>query len=326
MEKTIASINLNNKVEKVRFRLVLSIISLYSGLLISTLAFSHEVLILKEASAPFQGKILDSIVSELQASNNKITINSQDIESLTRQQIILTAPDLIVTLGSKAAHNQHIKSFPILHALIPESLYANLAACSNGNCATNNPVYGLYLDQPVTRQLNLLKLLLPGYNSPGLLTAPFSSDKAAEFGVQAQKLNYNFHFEMMENEQQLHRKLNKLLENIDVFIALPDPLIHNRQTISHLLLTTYRYNIPVLGFSQAYVNAGAVAAIYSSPEQIAQQIVNLIYKIFSKQPLQPGKYPNKTFEVAINRNVARSLGLKFPDEQILKSKLLQLER
>jgi ABC-type uncharacterized transport system substrate-binding protein len=326
MEKAKTLVKLNKKSEKARFSLVLGLISLYSGLLISTVTFGHEILILKEATASFQGKILHTIVSQLQASNKKITITSQDIESLTHQQSILTTPDLVITLGSKAAYNQNIQSFPVLHALIPESLYASLADCNKRHCGTKNPVYGLYLDQPITRQLNLLKILLPGYNSPGLLTASFSADKAAEFSIQAKQLNYNFHFGLMENEQQLHHKLNKLLENIDVFIAIPDPLIHNRQTISHLLLTTYRYNVPVLGFSQAYVNAGAVAAIYSSPEQIAQQIVNLIYKILSKQPPQSGKYPNKTFEVAINRNVARSLGLKLPDEQTVKSKLLQLER
>lgn len=326
MENTTASINLNNKKEKVRFRFILGLISLYSGLVISTATFSHEVLIVKESTAPFQDKILHLIISELHASNNKITVTSQDIESLNRQQIILAAPDLIVTLGSKAAHNKNIKSFPVLHTLIPESLYASLTDCKNTNCEPNNSIYSLYLDQPITRQFNLLKILLPRYHSPGLLTGSFSTQKATEFSMLAKKLNYNFHFETMENEQQLHRKLSKLLENIDVFIALPDPLIHNRQTISHLLLTTYRYNIPVLGFSQAYVNAGAVAAIYSSPEQIAQQIVDFIYKIVLKQSLRPGKYPNKTFEVAINRNVARSLNLKFPDEQVVKSKLLQLEQ
>lgn len=316
----------HNRTKSNQFKLVFGVIAFSFGLLIAPVTFSHEVLFIKEANTPFQDKILQSIVNELQSSDKKIVIDSQNVGSITRKQIILKAPDLIITLGSKAAHSQKIATFPVLHTLIPESSYSILAECNKIDCDAGKPIYGLYLDQPVQRQLNLLKLLLPGRRSPGLLTASFSAKKAAEFGLQAKKSNYNLHSALIENEQQLPHQFNKLLEEMDVFIVLPDPLIHNRQTIPHLLLTTYRYNIPVIGFSHAYVNAGAVAAIYSSPEQIAQKIADLIKKILSTNPPPPGNYPNINFEAAINRNVARSLGFNFPDEQTLKAKLLLLEQ
>ena len=39
----------------------------------------------------------------------------------------------------------------------------------------------------------------------------------------------------------------------------------------NILLTSYRRGVPLVGLSQAYVNAGALAAIFSTTEQLAEQ-------------------------------------------------------
>jgi ABC-type uncharacterized transport system substrate-binding protein len=88
-------------------------------------------------------------------------------------------------------------------------------------------------------------------------------------------------------------------------------------------LTTYRNRIPLIGFSAAYVKAGALAAIYSTPENIADQLAELTAQSLSaagavKQIISP-----KYFSVSINSRVARSLGVQL---KLDSDKLAQLIR
>ena len=273
-----------------------------------------------------QNQIAASVQEKLAKLVPDISIISQNIETTNRKQIILTTPDLVLTLGSKAAYSTLKPQAPVLHALITENMYRNLAGCNGLDYSLANQVYGLHLDQPVSRQLNLLKLLLPSKNRIGVLTGSFSANTAHQLEILARKQQLNIFVISIDEESQLNRKMKELLEKIDVFIALPDPLIHNRRTIPHLLLTTYRYHIPMIGFSRAYVTAGAIASTYSSTEQITTQIAEFIPDILSDKPPKPGSYPSNRFEVAINKNVARSFDLDIPDEQSLKKQLLMLEK
>jgi ABC-type uncharacterized transport system substrate-binding protein len=103
---------------------------------------------------------------------------------------------------------------------------------------------------------------------------------------------------------------------------LPDPLVFNKGTVQSLLLTTYRYQDPVIGFSQAYVKAGALAAVYSSPEQIGRQTGEALVRVLAGRALllPLPEYP-KYFSVSVNYQVARSLGLSVGDEALIYQKL-----
>ena len=99
-------------------------------------------------------------------------------------------------------------------------------------------------------------------------------------------------------------------------------MVVSRDTAQSLLLTTYRANIPVIAFSHAYVRAGALAAVYSTPEQIGQQTGEAILRLNQSGSwnLPKPQYP-KYFSVSVNSQVARSLGLEIESEQVLVEKL-----
>jgi len=117
-----------------------------------------------------------------------------------------------------------------------------------------------------------------------------------------------------------------LLVHSDVFLSLPDPGIYNRHTISSILLTTYRYRVPLIGFSKSSVRAGALAAVYSSAQQIARQTATTIPLWLTNTGHYATKisYPEQ-FSVAINKQVARSLGIDMPDGSSITQRLKQLE-
>ena len=101
-----------------------------------------------------------------------------------------------------------------------------------------------------------------------------------------------------------------MLDRIDVLLALPDVKIHNRRNVSSILLTTYRNRIPLIGFSSAYVKAGALAAIYSTPENIGDQLAELTVQLLTADGIMQQVIYPKYFSLSINSRVARSLGLQ----------------
>jgi ABC-type uncharacterized transport system substrate-binding protein len=107
-------------------------------------------------------------------------------------------------------------------------------------------------------------------------------------------------------------------------MAIPDPLIYNRETAQPILLTSYRHQKPVFGYSQSYVRAGALAAVYSSAKQIAKQAVEITLKAQAAGALPPPQVP-KYFSVMVNPQVARSLNIPLMDEEELQKKMLRLE-
>nr|HPR06509.1 ABC transporter substrate binding protein [Denitromonas sp.] len=90
------------------------------------------------------------------------------------------------------------------------------------------------------------------------------------------------------------------------------------------LLTAYRHRSPVIGFSPAYVRAGAVMAVYSSPEQMGQQAAEMAVQSLLGNPLPEARHP-AYFSVSVNPHVARSLSIDLPDAATLEAQIRRQE-
>ena len=126
--------------------------------------------------------------------------------------------------------------------------------------------------------------------------------------------------EMVDGDADPLPELKRLLGESDVLLAVPEPLIYNRNTIQSILLTTYRHEVPLLGFSPSYVKAGAIAAVFTMPEQIGQQAAEMIQHLAAERRLPLPQSP-RYFSVGVNAQVARSLGIGLDDEISLINKL-----
>jgi len=283
------------------------------------LAEKHSILIVTDNRGNIYNNINKLLTSDLQG-NNHITVQTLHFKNFRSDQISNKTTRLIITLGTKAAAIVPPSSIPTINSLIPEN------SVHLPSSVTDNS-FSIYLDQPISRQLNFINLLLPSSKNIGVLTSAFSATKLPSLNIESKKLNLTLHAQTINEENNLNRELNQLIENIDVLLALPDPSIHNRENIPFLLLSTYRYNIPLIGFSKTYVHAGAIAAIYSSPPQIAQQISELALQVINTpSSVSSHSFWPKYFSIATNSSVANSLGIQLPTTQIIKSKLLSLEK
>lgn len=238
-----------------------------------------------------------------------------------------SATKLIVAVGVRASEHalQHAKSTPVLSILIPEVTYKALRKMYPGR--PPQAASAIYLDQPVERQLNLARLLIPNIHQLGVLLGPSSRLRLAALQKAARARNITLQVGEIGPDDNPIIALNPILDGSDALLAEPDPIVFNRDDLEGVLLSTYRTGVPVIGFSYAYVRAGALAAVYSTPEQIGRQAAQLIAHMVERGQWQLPKpsYPTY-FTVTVNQQVARSLHLTVPTGRQLQEELGRLER
>lgn len=231
----------------------------------------------------------------------------------------------VVAVGARAVQAVAASEVrqPVLNVLVPRQLFERVAA-QNGRTDVRR-FSAIFLDQPITRQLNLLRAALPERRSVGVLYGAESRQVGAVLESAGAGRNLRLITERVDSADELHASLMKVLEGADVLLALPDSLVHNGATIKGILLATYRKQVPVVAFSPAYVRAGALLAVYSTPAQIGRQTAELLRHALESGYLPPPQFP-RYFEVAANDHVAHSLGIRIEEEAALSERLRQMER
>lgn len=227
-------------------------------------------------------------------------------------------PDLLVTAGSEALRQalRRGSATPIIATLLPRQGYEKIVAEFGKGRGRSTAIY---LDQPPARQAVFLRHLLPGLKRVGVL---YSSESRATAGLYRHvfgQAGLMLDSEDSDTDNTLLPAVNALLPRVNVLLANPDSTIYKRDNIKAILVTSYRHQRPVVAFSPAFVNAGAFAALYSTPTQIAHQTADLITNLGATlpAPMAPSQ-----FAISINQNVAQALGLHPPDEANIRRAML----
>lgn len=268
-------------------------------------------------------EFVDHLKSELRPHLlNGAKLNVVYLDQLSKQKLPETDGHVLIALGVQALSelSQLDTKLPIFGVFVPQLSYESIWSQSK---RSQDKFSAILLDQPFARQLSLMRNVLPNAERVGVLYGPTSKRLSDALNKEATKQNLTLAEQELAQSSELMLKLKLVLEDSEVLLAVPDPSIYSRETAQTILLTSYRYQKPVLGFSQAYVKAGALAAVYSSPAQIAKQTAEVIMQPQTAFP--PPRYP-KYFSVDINRQVARSLNIDLQDENALSEALLKIER
>jgi len=254
---------------------------------------------------------------------------------VTRAQVLeLTAADLasaalpevrlVVTLGTAAAQKlaRWPAKAPVLCTLLPQVSFERVLAESGRQASAQ--FSALYLNQPLTRQLDLARLALPHARRIGVLWGEQSVRQKPALAAVARARGLDVRGVEVKHPSPVFSGLKQIVEDADLLLAMADPQIYNRDTIQNILLTSFRARVPMLAFSPAYVRAGALLAVYSTPAQIGRQAGSMAMAVLQGAALGPVQYP-QDFTVAVNVHVARAFQLEL-DEEGLTRALKQQER
>ena len=209
---------------------------------------------------------------------------------------------------------------PLLSILVPRLAFERVAEAAR---LRSGSVSAVFIDQPPVRQMELIRLALPAVRNVGILLGEESKGQAAALELAATDRALQL-VTVSVGQSGLFSSLQSLLADADVLLALPDPTVFNSQTAASLLTTAYRRQVPLIGFSPAWVKAGALLGLYSTPAQVGARGAELLRQALPGRNLPPPQWPRE-FVVAANPDVARSLGLVL-DEARLAEQLRQSER
>ncbi|MDD5385521.1 MAG: ABC transporter substrate binding protein [Gallionella sp.] len=284
--------------------------------LLATLAQAETLnvrLVMSDSTPPYQ-QFSAALNQALAASKADVTV----IEShagTNSQSGAGAHTDLVVAVGTKAMELAIAKfDAPVLGVMIPRMGYEALLEKWSSQKRSNS-TSAIYLDQPWDRQLSFIQAALPKHKIVGLL---YSSDTRIILPRLPRGMSLNA--QSTRPAENLFATLESVLNNSDVLLVIPDSEIYSNSNVRNILLTSYRHQVPLIGISQSYVNAGALGAIFSIPEQLAGQAGEMIVFFARNRWLPEPQYP-KLFSISLNQQIARSLGIVLDSPEAIRKRM-----
>jgi ABC-type uncharacterized transport system substrate-binding protein len=278
------------------------------------------VTILMDSQTPANLEFVEAFKSELgNTKNNSLRVKVVVMQE-TDKLAIAENSELVIALGVKAlkAASNLKRTTPVLGVYTPLPVFNQMLATSKRELGNFSAIA---LDQPYWRQLSLIRAILPGTKKVGVLLGPYSSQYLGILREEADELGLTLMNETVSQEFELIPKLKKLLDSSEAMLAIPDRLIYSRETAESILLTGYRHQKPMFGYSQLYVKAGAMASVYSSSKQLAKQAAEIAIKSQATANQLPSPQIPKYFSVTVNQQVAHSLHIAIADEDAIYKKM-----
>jgi putative ABC transport system substrate-binding protein len=244
----------------------------------------------------------------------EVTVLRTDSAEGGLQPAAPTGRTLLISVGVTAARQAADSGLPTLNTLITRHNFDLLRKQYGG------PVSAIYLDQPMKRQLQLVKMALPTRHKLTVLVGRESQAMVSELSQQSQQLDLELRVINVDADSDIDKLFGHELLGEDTLLLLPDPDVVNRRTVKPLVLGSYRQGLPLIGYSQALVKAGALMAVHSSVPVLQQQAQAVVQDYFSHNVLAAPRYATD-YEVSINYQLARALKITLPSEGNLKRAL-----
>lgn len=287
---------------------------------------TQSILFIMSKDAPAYSQVVDFVESNLSATRRSYSFRrllKNDSSELAER---LKDADIIVTVGAGATETAMKEKpvQPLIAALITDSAFSALANNYYGSTpqALAARVSVIFLDQPVQRSIKLAKLLVPSASSTGLMLGPASQGRGEEFSQYASEVGLTANLVNIESSDNPILAIEPVLAKSDVFIPVPDSRLINIASAKWILQLSYRYRIPVIAYSKTYLNAGALAAIYSSPENVGRQTSELILNQSTDITSKGGAHMPAYFSVQFNTTVAGHLRIPLEETQFYIDRLL----
>lgn len=166
-------------------------------------------------------------------------------------------------------------------------------------------------DIPIVAQLAGVHALWPKWTRVGIIRNPARSRYTAEAlesaarreGLQAVVLD-------CDGPGHLMKVLTALKGKADYLLCLPDPDLYNPNTVRPLVMASLEDRLPLVGFSPAFVRAGAAAGIYPDYRDTGRQAAEMAQRML-RAGERPAEESPRKLQMAVNQRVARLLGLDF---------------
>jgi ABC-type uncharacterized transport system substrate-binding protein len=168
----------------------------------------------------------------------------------------------------------------------------------------------VYADVPLARVSEGLRAVFPGKSRLGLIHRPSVAGPDAAAIARLRQMGFDLHVVECASPDGLLAAFASLRGKADFAITEPDAELYNSATVKPLVRASLEQRLPIVGFSAAFVRAGALVGVYPDFHELGRQTGQLAERILT------GKIEgNRTEEevrkvvVAVNQTMARLLGM-----------------
>lgn len=265
--------------------------------------------------APYE-QALQGAKSVIGANITKTVLS--DIEGMDiAKKIRLERPDVILAIGSEAlARVKKIKDTPIVYLMVLDS---------SDSLANGENITGISMNVAPERQIASYLNVIPRIKKVGILYTPARGSLLFRRAQSAAKgLGVEVIAREVRNSREVFSALEGMKGEIDAFWMLPDPTVVTPETVELLLLFCLNHKIPVLTFSDKYVEMGALIALDLDPVDLGRQAGEQVRKIFSGTPARniPRSDPRSTV-LTVNGKIARKLGIALNEEALGRARMIR---
>ncbi|MDR9436406.1 MAG: hypothetical protein RI563_05975 [Thiohalophilus sp.] len=238
-----------------------------------------------------------------------VTIDELQTEKL---RDLISNSQTVITLGQKSLRNVAALRIDTPHIATLITLEGYREVLSEQNVSQGEHC-ALVIDQPLHRIARVIRNKLPDVKVAGIIAPPRDPVRTNPGDLSPQEKSLKI--VRLPLGKNIHSTIRALSQNgVDAIIALHNKKVYNQSTARNILISSYHLNIPLIGYSSGFVKAGALLGIYSTPESMA---IDMLEISAQKDRCHSGNilYPS-TYTIEVNPQVAKSLGINIDTSEL----------
>lgn len=260
-----------------------------------------KIILVAERRSP----ALNKLISTLRASAPQFSYQISTADS----PVVISVNDYVIVVGAKKITHTDLSKYPKRIAVMLTAHQAELVDVSTS----------IYIEPPVSRQLKLANLLIPGSKKIGLLVSD-EQDKANVLNQLSEVEKDMLKVVSITEYDNINQALFHVLKGTRLLLGHYNSEIYNAKNIKNILITSYRQRKVLIGPSRAYLKAGSFSTTFSDLSHIANRIIEVIeHHKTSDQWLKAGYNPH--YRILFNAQVARSLNIRVLKEDYLRQQM-----
>ena len=214
-----------------------------------------------------------------------------------------TRPRVAVAFGSRA-----FEALAASDPAVPLLVTMVLSTDTEGRAKPQNLVSTVSLSVSPASILSKLKSAFPDRKRLAVLLGPGSSALRNELRPLALRLGYVLEIVECSGPREVLEAFAALRGRVDFVWCLPDGNLFPSAAIPPIILASIRNQLPVIGFSEGFVRAGAAVGFYPDYADIGVQTAETVKRYLAKQEISPVEGPRK-IRIAVNDRVLRILAV-----------------
>ena len=218
-------------------------------------------------------------------------------------------PAIIISIGVDSLEKiKDIDDIPIIYLMVPNP---------KSITQKNMNLTGVRMNISQEKQLAIFLKAAPSMKTFGLLYNPQRTGYLAQRAFKAcKKAGVNLIAKEIQSSRDAPSEIKKMEGQIDAFWMLPDVTVFAPESIEYLFLFSMKNKVPILTFSEVYLESGALISIGVDSFDMGAQAGEMAREILSGRPASDIPPVDARKEVVtVNLKVSDKLGI--PIDQIL---------